>query len=91
MLSKSLCVFGTRLIVELEAREIAHWRMALPAGHRFEATQALRQVLARAVAWGLLETNPAKVGVDNPPPKRREMLPLEPNQLRAVAEALGPR
>jgi hypothetical protein len=40
--------------------------MALPAGHRFEATHALRQVLARAVAWGLLETNPAKGGVDKP-------------------------
>jgi integrase len=91
LLSKSISVFGTRPIVDLEAREIAHWRMALPAGHRFEATQALRQVLARAVAWGLLETNPAKVGVDNPPPKRREMLPLEPPQLRAVVAALGPR
>jgi integrase len=91
LLSKSLTVFGTCPIVELEAREIAPWRMALPAGHRFEATQALRQVLARAVAWGLLETNPAKVGVDNPVPKRREMLPFEPGQLRAVAAALGPR
>jgi hypothetical protein len=91
LLSKSICVFGARPIADLEAREIAHWRMALPAGHRFEATQALRQVLARAVAWGLLETNPAKVGVDNPPPKRREMLPFEPSQLRAVVAALGPR
>src|SRR3954454_9844509 len=76
LLSKSISVFGTRPIVDLQAREIARWRMALPAGHRFEATQALRQVLARAIAWGLLEANPAKVGVDNPPPKRREMLPL---------------
>ena len=91
LLSKSLCVFGTRPIVDLEAREIAHWRIALPAGHRFEATQALRQVLARAVAWGLLETNPAKIGVDNPPPKRREMLPFEAPQLDAVVAALGPR
>jgi len=32
--------------------EIAAWRMTIPAGHRFEATQALRQVLARAVSWG---------------------------------------
>jgi pimeloyl-ACP methyl ester carboxylesterase len=28
--------------------------------YRFEATQALRHVLARAVVWGMLETNPAK-------------------------------
>src|SRR5438093_8902837 len=68
LLSKSVSVFGTRPIVDLEPREIAHWRMALPPGHRFEATQARRQVLARAVAWGLLEANPAKVGVDNPAP-----------------------
>src|SRR5829696_5430784 len=46
--------------------EIAAWRMTIPAGHRFEATQALRQVLARAVSWGLLDVNPAKLGVENP-------------------------
>lgn len=32
-------------------------------GHRFEATQALRQVLNRAVAWELINYNPAKRGV----------------------------
>ena len=36
------------------------WRMSVPEGHRFEATQARRQVLSRAVAWGLLDFNPAK-------------------------------
>ena len=40
--------------------------MTIPPGHRFEATQALRQVLARAVNWGLLHVNPAKLGVENP-------------------------
>jgi integrase len=80
---QSICVFGTRPIIDLGAREIAHRRMALPAGHRFE--------FARAVAWGLLETNPAKAGVDNPQPERREMLPFEPAQLREVAAVLGPR
>ena len=42
--------------------------MTLSPGYRFEATQALRQVLHRAVAWGMLDINPAKVGVDNPRP-----------------------
>lgn len=28
--------------------------------HRFEAAQALRQVLARAVAWGMMDVDPAK-------------------------------
>jgi hypothetical protein len=40
--------------------------MTVPPGHRFEATQALRQVLARAVVWGMIDVNPAKQGVDNP-------------------------
>lgn len=42
--------------------------MNLSRGYRFEATQAVRQVLNRAVVWGVLEVNPAKVGVDNPTP-----------------------
>jgi hypothetical protein len=46
--------------------------MTIPAGYRFEATQASRQVLARAVVWGMLETNPAKQGVENPQRRRTE-------------------
>lgn len=57
--------------------EIAAWRMTIPQGHRFEATQALRQVLTRAVAWGLIDSNPAKVGVDNPQRRRTEKRPFE--------------
>jgi hypothetical protein len=38
--------------------------MTIPTGHRFEATQALRQLLARAVSWGMLDVNPAKQGID---------------------------
>ena len=51
--------------------------MTIPPGHRFEATQALRQVLARAVVWGLLDGNPAKQGVDNPQRRRTEKCPFE--------------
>jgi integrase len=40
--------------------------MTIQPGHRFEATQALRQVRARAVSWGLLDVNTAKLGVENP-------------------------
>ena len=66
--------------------------MTLPTGHRFEATQALRQTLARAVEWGLIDTNPAKTGVDNPQPPRREMRPFDSDgQLEALAAELGPR
>ena len=51
--------------------------MTVPSGHRFEATQALRQVLTRAVAWGMIDVNPAKQGVDNPQRRRTEKRPFE--------------
>ena len=42
--------------------------------------------------WGLIDTNPAKTGVDNPQPPRREMRPFESDgQLEALAAELGPR
>jgi integrase len=92
LLSKSTAVFGSTPLTELDAREIAAWRMTLPTGHRFKATQALRQTLARAVEWGLIDTNPAKTGVDNPQPPRREMHPFDSDaQLDALAAELGPR
>jgi hypothetical protein len=40
LLTKSTAAFGSTPLTELDAREIAAWRMTLPAGHRFEATQA---------------------------------------------------
>src|SRR6266540_1969120 len=53
LLSKATAVFGDRKIGELTSQEIAQWRMNLSPGDRFEATQTLRQVLHRAVAWGM--------------------------------------
>jgi integrase len=85
-------VFGDRAIGELTSQEIAAWRMTLSPGYRFEATQALRQVLHRAVAWGMLDVNPAKVGVDNPVRRRKEQHPFESwAELEALAAAIGPR
>jgi hypothetical protein len=66
LLTKAVAEFGDRRLGELRSHEIAAWRMAIAPGHRFEATQALRQVLTRAVAWGMIDVNPAKQGVDNP-------------------------
>ena len=63
----------------------------VPEGHRFEATQALRQVLNRAVAWGLLDFNPAKRGVPNPQRRPKEKRPFESwAQIEAIAARLGP-
>jgi integrase len=92
LLGKAVGTFGHRRISQLRPAEIAAWRMTIPAGHRFEATQALRQVLARAVSWGLIDVNPAKQGVDNPQRRRTEKRPFESwNELDALATELGPR
>src|SRR5438046_5336434 len=92
LLSKATAVFGDRRIGELTSQEIAEWRMTLSHGSRFEATQALRQVLHRAMAWGLIDVNPAKVGVDNPVRRRKEQHPFESwAELEGLATAIGPR
>jgi integrase len=92
LLAKVVAVFGDRRIGELRAPEIGAWRMTIPPEHRFEATQALRQVLARAVVWQMLAVNPARLGVDNPQPRRKEQRPFESwNELRALAGGLGAR
>jgi integrase len=58
-------------------------------GQVFEVTQALRQVLARAVAWRMIDVNPAKYGVDNPQRRRTEKRPFESwTQLAEVAARL---
>ena len=66
LLGKATRALGDVRLVDLRSEEICAWQRTLPDGHRFEATQALRQVLNRAVAWELIEINPAKRGVDNP-------------------------
>ncbi len=92
LLAKALHAFGGRRLPELRSQEIAAWRMTISAGHRFEATQALRQVLARAVVWGMIDSNPAKQGVDNPQRRRTEKRPFESwAQLDELAARLGPR
>jgi integrase len=92
LLSKAVAVFGDRRVGELTSQEIAEWRMTLSPGYRFEATQALRQTLHRAVVWGMIDINPAKVGVDNPTPRRKEQRPFESwAELEVIAAALGRR
>ena len=77
LLGNAVAVLGDRPVGELRSQDIAAWRIALSPGYRFDATQALRQVLARPVLWGMIDVNPAKRGVDNPSPRRREQRPLE--------------
>ena len=91
LLGKAIAKLGEMRLADLTSREVYAWRMTVPEGHRFEATQALRQVLNRAVAWGLVDYNPAKLGVPNPARRAREKRPFEAwGQVEAVAAQLGP-
>jgi hypothetical protein len=64
LLGKAVAAFGALPAGGLRSDEVAAWRIALSPGYRFDATQALRQVLARAVVWGMIDVNPAKLGSD---------------------------
>jgi hypothetical protein len=77
LLLKAVSESGGQRLGQLRSQEIATWRMTIPAGHRFEATQALRQVLSRAVEWSMIDINPAKHGVDNAQRRRTEKRPFE--------------
>ncbi|MDQ3381689.1 MAG: tyrosine-type recombinase/integrase [Actinomycetota bacterium] len=91
LLGKATAVLSEVRLAELLPEQVYAWRLTVPEGHRFEATQALRQVLNRAVAWGLIDYNPAKRGVPNPVRRSKEKRPFESwQQIEAVAERLGP-
>jgi len=92
LLGKATAELGGVRLVELSPEQVWAWRLTVPEGHRFEATQALRQVLNRAVAWKLIEENPAKRGVPNPGRRCREQRPFDSwVQIWSLAERLGPR
>ncbi len=91
LLAKATAAFGEVRLIDLRAEEICAWRGALPEGHRFEATQALRQVLTAAVAWELIDVNPAKRGVANPLRRFPEKRPFESwAEIRSVSSNSDP-
>ena len=91
LLGKATAELGRVRLGELSPEQVCAWRLTVPEGHRFEATQALRQVLNRAVAWKLIEENPAKRGVPNPGRRCREPRPFDSwEQICSMAELLGP-
>jgi integrase len=91
LLGKATAALGDVRLAELSPRDVYAWRLTIPEGHRFEATQALRQVLNRAVVWGLIEDNPAKRGVPNPGRRSKEKRPFDSwQQIELIAERLGP-
>ena len=91
LLGKATATFAEVRLTDLSPKDVYAWRLTIPEGHRFEATQALRQVLSRAVAWGLLDSNPAKRGVPNWLRRSKEKRPFESwQQVDAIAERLSP-
>jgi integrase len=90
LLGKATATLGDTRLAELSSKDVCAWRLTIPEGHRYEATQALRQVLNRAVAWGLIDYNPAKRGVPNPVRRSKEKRPFESwDQVEAVADCIG--
>jgi hypothetical protein len=90
LLGKATAELGEVRLAELSPEQVCAWRLTVPEGHRFEATQALRQVLNRAVAWKLIDENPAKRGVPNPSRRCREQRPFESwAQIRASPSGSG--
>jgi integrase len=90
LLAKATGALGMIRLAELRSEAICAWQRTLPQGHRFEATQAVRQVLNRAIAWELIEANPATRGVDNPLRRFAEKRPFESwAEIEAVAAELG--
>jgi integrase len=90
LLGKATSVLGHVKLADLSARDIHAWRQTVPEGHRFEATQALRQVLRRAVEWEWLSDNPAE-RVPNPQRRGKEKRPFESwEEIEAVAAQLKP-
>ena len=80
--------FGDRPIGALTVPEIGVWRASLPAGKRYRAHRALRQVLQAAVRWKWIEDNAAAL-VKNPAPRPSEIHPFESwDELNAIAAEL---
>jgi len=45
LLAKATATLGEVRLADLSPKDVYAWRLTIPEGHRFEATQALRQVL----------------------------------------------
>lgn len=91
LLGKATTALGEVRLADLSPEQVCAWRLTVPEGHRFEATQALRQVLNRAIEWKLIPDNPANRGVPNPIRRPKEKRPFESwEQIEAIGAQLGP-
>jgi hypothetical protein len=91
LLGKATVALGEVRLTELSPEQVCAWRPTVPEGHRFEATQALRQVLNRAVAWKLIDDNPANGRVKHTKTRlSRRAVPLQAIAVEAL-DQLRPR
>ena len=91
LLSKATAAFGNTPISELQPAEIAAWRMTIPYGHRFEATQALRQTLGARRQLGNAQHQPGQAGRREPPTSAHRAATLRIlGRAPRLAERLGP-
>ena len=92
LLAKAVREFGERRLSQLRSSAIAAWRMTIPPGHRFEATQALvRCWLARSAGDCSMSTRPSS-GSRTRSAGTTEKRPFESwEELYALAGRLGPR
>ncbi len=90
-LRQAVAAFGGVRIDRLVPASLAAWRASLSPGARHGVFRSLKQVLRQAVAWQMLERNPAE-GIRNPKPKAPEIRPFESwEEIAAIAAELGPR
>jgi integrase len=83
--------FGDVPIELLVPADLATWRASLSKGARHGVFRSLKQVLTQAVAWQMIERNPAD-GIRNPKPKAPEIRPFASwEEVEAIATELGPR
>jgi integrase len=84
--------FGGWTLAELEgaADDIARWRARIATDdQRHKQTRALRQVLAAAVRWRYIHSNPAADIGPNRQPRREELEPFTPDELAAIIAELA--
>ena len=67
LLGKATAELGEVRLAELSPEQVCAWRLTVPEGHRFEATQALRQVLNRAVCVEADRRQPGQARAESRP------------------------
>ena len=89
-LKRALADLGDRPIGALRPDELAAWRKNLST-NRHHAFRAVKQVLAQAERWELIERSPAR-HIPNPKPPKTEFQPFGSwAEIEAISEELDPR